>query len=360
MPSAAERSLRNGGEVDTMAESIAACDYVRRSRASIGGRAGHKEWQHFAILAPEVDLLVNFSCCDDNRPGAAPGAELPRLVLLARTHEWVGDVETYAQDEVQIVGGRIDLRFRNNHLRFDGGVFDIAATLQEHAISVHLRLRPVTAPAFVPSIPMLDGPPLHWVVVPRLETRGTLSVDGRRYVLDGAPAYHDHNWGYFLWGHDVAWEWGFVLPDDAAVPWCTAFVRLTDRARTMALAHKLLLWRGTELVRVFREEVMELQSSPSYLRPQHIFKFPRAMALVAPELATDVPASVRTRAAAGGEWIECHCEAQDLAQVLIPSETELGVTIFNEVSARTRVEGCIDGERIAFSGRSILEFIRYV
>ena len=50
----------------------------------------------------------------------------------------------------------------------------------------------------------------------------------------------------------------------------------------------------------------------------------------------------------------------DVSQVLIPSETELGVTIFNEVLGRSRVHGRIAGEEIDFSGNSVVEHIRYV
>jgi hypothetical protein len=348
-----------GAPTAAIGKMIAATDYVRRSPFSIGGRRGHKEWQHFAILAPGVDLLVNFSCCDDMRATARMGAEWPRLVLLVRTDTWDGDVENHAMTDARIRGGRVDLAFGHNRLVFHDGVFDISATLQERPISVELRLTPVTMPAFVPSVPMLDGPPLHWLVVPRLHTSGRLTIGGRIYDLQGAPAYHDHNWGHFLWGHDVAWEWGFVLPDDPVVPWCLTFVRLTDRARTTALSHKLLLWRRTEAVRVFREGALTLETDLSYLQPPTVFKIPRALALVAPELPTDVPRSVETHATDGQDWLTCRCEAEDLGQVLIPSETELGVTIFNEVSARATVRGRVGGEAIAFAGRSILEFIRY-
>lgn len=343
-----------------LAALIAGTDFVRRSPASVGGPGAHKEWEHFVVLAPGVDLLVNFSCCDDERPGAAPTDELPRLVLLARTDHWDGDVETFPAAASRIAGGRIDFTLGRNRLVFHDGVFEIDAALHERPIAVQLRLTPLTTPAFVPSVPMLDGPPLHWAVVPRLHTQGRLWMDGREYVLDGAPAYHDHNWGRFLWGHDVAWDWSFVLPVDAACPWCLTFVRLTDRARTRTLAQKLLLWEGDELRHVFREGEVEVELHEGFLRPPRVFKIPRAMALVAPEMATDVARGIRARATAATNWIECDFAANDVAQVLIPSESDLGATIFNEVIGRTQVRGCIDGRPVDFEGRSVVEVIRYV
>jgi len=342
-----------------IAALIAGTDFARRSPARVGGPAGHKEWEHFVVLAPDVDLLVNFSCCDDERPGAPAGAELPRLVLMARADHWDGDVDTFPADATRIVGGRIDFTLGPNRLLFRDGAFEITAELRDRPMRVQLRLTPLTTPAFVPSVPMLDGPPLHWAVVPRLRVEGSLWMDGREHVLDGAPAYHDHNWGRFLWGHDVAWDWSFVLPTDADCPWCLTFVRLTDRGRTRTLARKLLLWEGEELRHVFREDEVEIDLLDGFLRPAQVFKIPRPMALVAPELATDVARGIRARAAAGGDRIECNFLANDVAQVLIPSESDLGVTIFNEVLGRTQVHGVIDGRPIEFAGRSVVEAIRY-
>ena len=286
---------------------------------------------------------------------------MPPLELAAGATaavRWHGDVENFAGGDAVIRGGSLDLDFAHNRLRFTDA-FAIDVELREHPIRLALRLRPTTMPAFVAGIPMLEGPPLSWAVVPRLEVAGTLAIDDRRYALDGALAYHDHNWGHFLWGHDVAWEWGFVLPEHSDVPWCVTFVRLTNRSRTLALAHKMLVWRGVDLTRVFREGEISVATSLGFLRRPAVFKIPRPLALTAPGTLTDVPAWTETTAAADGDELECRCEADDVAQVLIPSETELGVTIFNEVTARARVRGRIAGEPVDFVGRSIMEFIRY-
>jgi hypothetical protein len=84
------------------------------------------------------------------------------------------------------------------------------------------------------------------------------------------------------------------------------------------------------------------------------------MALVAPELAIDVPAGLVTEAASGPDRLRCACTVDDVAQVLIPSETGLGVTIFNEATARAHVRGVVDGTRVDFTGRAVMEFIRVV
>jgi hypothetical protein len=344
-------------EAQAISAAIVQSDYFRGSAAGIGGGA-HKEWQHFIILDAAFDLLVNFSWLDEVRPGAPPGSVFPRIVLLVRDHEWDGDVETFALREAHVVDGQLAADYRGNRLAFDDGAFRLEVRLQERPVALQLTLTPVTMPAYVPNVAMLDGPPMNWVVVPRLSAEGVLRVGARDYRLDGVPAYHDHNWGTFLWGNDISWEWGFVLPQRASIPWSMTFVRLTNRSRTVALMQNLLLWRGAHLVAIFRAREVAVRTALEHLQPRRVFKVPRVMALLAPEQSTDVPASWGLAARRGGNWVDVECEGREVAQVLIPSETRLGVTIFNEVSARSTVRGSFGGEAFAFEGRSIMEFIR--
>ena len=337
--------------------AISSVDHMRRS-PGFGPVRKHKEWQHFVILTPEIDLLVNFSSCDDVRPQAGEEAEFPRVIVLARTTHWDGDVDTFAVGECNIRGGLIDMTLAHNRLVFEDGCFHISVAMRQRPISMELRLVPRTVPVYVPRIRMIEGPLLNWTVVPRLDVYGTVNVGDRSIRLDGAPAYHDHNWGPFFWGHDCAWEWGFVLPDDPAVRWSLTFVRLADRARTKAIAQSLLLWKGDVLDRVFFEKQVDWRPSLEFLRLPRIFKVPRPMALLAPEAVADVPRRVEVTARNGDDWVEVHGEPYDLAQVLIPSEARLGVTIFNEAASRAVVRGRARGEDFSYTGKSTLEFIR--
>src|SRR5690606_5897731 len=46
--------------------------------------------------------------------------------------------------------------------------------------------------------------------------------------FEGAGAYHDHNWGRWYWGDEIAWDWGCLLASDGT---SIVFARTTDRAR---------------------------------------------------------------------------------------------------------------------------------
>ena len=345
--------------MDALARAVTRLDWFRRSPFAVGGRGGHKEWHHFCVLAPGLDLLVNFSFCDDVRPTAARGTELARLTVLVRdaTGTWDGDVIAFPPDAVRVVGGGIDVELGRNHLRFVDGAYDVEVALPGRALTAKLRLEPRTAPAFAPNIPLPDGPPLHWVLMPRLHASGRIAWGKHVTEFDDGMAYHDHNWGHFLWGHRFSWIWGFALPDDPASPWSLAFVRLMDRARTAVLAQGLFLWRGERQHRVFRDADVALTCDVRCLRGRPVLKVPRVMGLLAPDVLSDVPRRVEMTAEADGDVLAWRFDAADGVQVVLPSDTDMGVTIINEVAGRLRLEGFVGGERVTMDGRAVCEFL---
>ena len=94
-----------------------------------------------------------------------------------------------------------------------------------------------------------------------------------------------------------------------------------------------------------------------FLRPKRVLKIPRVMALLSPGAATDVPSWVEMRAQGDGDRLVYRFEAEDLAQVVIPSDTELDVTIINEVTGRSSLEGRLRGEKLSVEGRAVCEFL---
>jgi len=81
------------------------------------------------------------------------------------------------------------------------------------------------------------------------------------------------------------------------------------------------------------------------------------MALLSPDVPTDVPQSVRLHAEAEGDRVDYEFTPDDVGQVVIPNETDLGVTVLNEATGRSSIHGEIRGERFAADGRSVFEFL---
>ncbi len=337
-------------------------DRVRRVPRASAGEGGHKEWFHYCIYGDGFDLLVNFSLVDElhgRPPEEGPRArryEAARLTMLARERRWIGDVDRWSADVVHAPAGSREVRLGPHRMRWGGGVYHLRAALRDEPVAIDAVLRPVTMPSIVHNVTVRDGPPINWLVIPRLLASGTVTIDGRVHRFADVPAYHDHNWGRFRWGRDFAWEWGFGLPRDPADPWSFVFVRLSDRAHTRVMMQGVFLWRGAREQRVLRGSEISVVRR-GQLRQERIAKTPRAMALIAPGRAIDVPERLEIRADTGDTRFEADFVSHEAAQVIIPNDDDLGVTIINEVAGRLSVRGTVRGEDFAVECPTIFEFL---
>ena len=277
------------------------------------------------------------------------------VILLVQDGAWDGDVCEIPFRDVQLSPGRIDLRFGQNRLYFHDGVFRISVALESRPLTLELQIRPITYPLLRSRAP-IGGGGIDWLVVPRLQANGTVICDRNVHRLVDAPAYHDHNWGYWLWGQDFAWEWGFALPAQSATPWSLVYDRMSNRGRGQAQELKLCLWKDDRLVRIFAHDDITIGRQGHVVRRQ-VPKFPRIMALVAPEMTTDVPRCLEIEAFSGSDHLHCHFEAEQVAQIVVPNETDLGETIINEVTGKISARGNVKGDPVEIEGKGFFEFL---
>ncbi len=349
----------------TIAAALRRLDWFRRSPARLGGPGEHKEWQHFLVHTPQVHLLVNFNLIDD--PWTAlpqrPSEEVARLIVLARTHTskgtgWDGDTERFEPAQVEVPVGQLDARFGNNRMSFVDGRYRLSIALRDRPIAAELELIPTSLPAIANNQPLAPQRTLSWLFVPRLLAQGWIEVAGQRLLVDRAPAYHDHNWGHFVWGDDFSWEWGSALPWSESNPWSVVYMRMSDRARTHASCQGLYLWRGQTPGRIFRDHELRVHLGGRFFRSRFL-QIPRVMALLCPRSSADLPERLEVHASAGEDRVELCFEPEDLAQVVMPDEARLiGVTALNEVSGPVRVHGRVGGETVELEGPGVFEFIR--
>lgn len=344
-------------QVETIPALVERTDGVRSTPLPAGPDATwQKEWFHFAILGPGVHAILNFSATGDTRPAAAPGGRLFRTILLVHDGAWSGGVDTIPARDATF-GPGLHLRLGQNTGWFDEGRFLLSSALEREPVGISVTARPVTRPLLLASERALKEGWISWAVIPRLVSRGSIVVGRRVHRLERTLLYHDHNWGRWLWGHDFSWEWGFGLPDEPTVPWSLVFDRTSDRARARASALTLAVWKGATMVHRFRPE--EIRVHPEGRAPtDRVRKFPPVMALIASALTTDVPARLHVEADAGRNRLALAYEVEDLAQIVVPNETDLGVTVINETVGRVRAEGTIHGDAVRMEGRGHFEFLR--
>ena len=337
-----------------IARTLAETDHFRRAPGP-GGAPDFKEWQHFLVRAPGLELLVNFSLQHDLHREGAP--ELARLIVLARTDRWRGGLDTYASD-FTAPAGALSARLGASTLDLRGGAYHLDFAHPRAAIAGRLELHPLTTPALSHNIRLAPGRHLSWLMVPRLAAHGVVHVAGRRFDLAGDPAYHDHNWGHFRWGDDFAWEWGSGLPRDPASPWSLIFVRMADRARTRAHSQGLFLWRGADHHRFFRDRDLRVTAAGAADR-RGVFKLPPVLAVLHPGDLADVPRRLDVECAADGDRVHMSFEPSDVAQLLIPDERRSDrLVILNEACGRLHLRGEVRGESIDLEGDGVFEFIR--
>jgi hypothetical protein len=339
-----------------IARAVDEGNFLRRSSAAFSGQQGHKEWLHFAVHGDGVSLLLNFSVVDDTHDTACRGSATGRVTCLVHTDGWQGDVDTYSHGTFQARGGALSMRFGTQVVEFRDGAFHISVRLRRCPIAIELSLRPEALPSESHDVFFDDCPSMSWVVVPRLRAEGYVEVQGRRHTLDGAPAYHDHNWGYFRWGGNFVWEWGYGLPRREEDEFSLVFVRFMDRGRFSDLMRGILVWKGRRQARIFRGEDVRIRHE-GLLAARNPYKLPKPMALVAPGSASDVPKRLVVEAESRGDRIAFSFEALDVAQIIAPNDGDLGVTIINEVTGELTADGVVGGERVHLAGRSTFEFL---
>jgi hypothetical protein len=339
-------------------------DYVRGAGLRLNDAIGYREWLHFCFTREDLDVLVNFSLSDDTRPAAGPDAERARLVCIVRGvdrrrsqgHAWDGDVDEFDAEEVRVRRGSVDLRLGESSVRYDGDVIRVVVRCRRRPIAIDLTLSPVTVPSIINDMVLSDGLPAHWFLVPRLLASGTLVVDGRRIAVENVAAYHDHNWGYFRWGRDFAWVWGYGHPASADATWSITFGRQTNRAGGIDFVRGLAMWKDARQWRLFDTGDVELREE-GLLRSAETLTLPRSMALLVPGRPAGVPAKLCGRASARGDVVEFEFRAEHVSRILLPNDDDLGLTVINEVSGEVLLEGTVHGERVEGRGRAIVEFL---
>ena len=335
-------------------------DFWRRSPASVGGPAGHKEWSYFCVLGDDVQLVTAFSIMDRSprADGSTGCVEEARVTILARgsDRQWNGDIELSDPAGVAIQAGRVDARFGRNELRFSGGAYRIRAEVGP-SLGASLVLRPTARPALTRSVPLGATDPMQWFVVPRLEASGEVRIGNRVHTVAGSPADHDHNWGRFTWGGDFAWEWGIALAPPG-LPWSLVYYRITDRGRHQVGSQGLLLWRADRHQRTFRDGELAIRSHGLHRRGIAV-RLPRIMRLAVPGCASDIPQRLEVSARSGEDVIEVTFEVEDCAQICLPQDADdYGITAISECPARALVTGRLNGAGVRFECRAVLEFNR--
>jgi hypothetical protein len=336
-------------------------DHWRRTPSARRGGVGNKEWHHFCVLGKGVDLVLNWSLMEGIQTGEGRLDECGRLTILARGRNgWRGGIERFGAEDVAVKAGSIEAAFGPNRMRFDGRVYRLDVKFEQPEIEARLALEPLVTPALTDPLRLGRGGTMRWLVVPRLRVSGWVIIEGRRYAIEDAPGYHDHDWGQFQWGGGFAWSWAAALPRDLSNPWTITATQVTDEHRLQLFTNSVVVWRGADLARGFRREGITTSNRGcvSALAGARPLRVPAAMWLAAPGEAFDIPKWHEVRAEGQGDVIELELEVLDYSQIAIPSDANDDATaILSEIRTEARAHGRIRGERVSLRGPALLELL---
>jgi hypothetical protein len=170
------------------------------------------EWHYFnLVVAPNEWWYVTYLIGGEVQPPSGTASRWGGQLLV--THRQPdGRYQRFhlpvPPARIEFDTSRADLTLGESSVRQRNGKYHIRARIpgrtQPLRIDVTLTPRPNR---YFPPVELRAGEFLSGYVVPALDATasGTICSGSRCRSFDGAPAYHDHNWG--VW-RDVTWEWG--------------------------------------------------------------------------------------------------------------------------------------------------------
>lgn len=339
-------------EVVAVSAVLSATDFLRTPVLAVVDPTGFKEWQHFVIHGRGCHVLVNFSLAAHC---SADGHHItPRVVVIAHDDRWTGKVETYDDDAFEVSGDLANLVIGGNRMTVDTDGYLVRIELP--GITGELRFTATSQPFVVNNQPVGHGR-MCWLFVPRLRADGRLTIGDRDHAFDAEYAYHDHNWGRFLWGDDFGWTWGTILPTESDEKWSMVFLQMTDRRRLRFLSQALYVWYDHRPAAIFRHAAVTVRSHGSLRRPADC-TLPPPMRLLLDGQVPGVPDRLEIDAARGDDTVHVEFRPSSLARLAHPSEVALDrVTVLCETGGTARMRGRIGGRDLDVTAAAMFEFL---
>jgi hypothetical protein len=345
--------------METLYGALGIVDRAHRPHAGAANAAAYKEWYHFNVMDPgqRVDLIVNLSLAGDV---LSIGRGRTDVIALAHVggNVWHGGIDSFEGTAAHVAERELDIRVGDSSVVCREGLYHVSVAMRDRDLATQLRLAPHSEPMLVWNDTPIGSGSINWLIVPHLLARGDLRAGDREIVFDGACAYHDHNWGHWRWGEDLAWTWGFATEmskDVHAGRAVVVFDRTSDRTDTTAVEQTLAVWQQEKLTKLFVRRMLRARRSGRF--GERIRRVPGAMNLVASGKVLDVPAALEVSARDGEDWIDAVYHVEAAVQIAIPSEFGFGVVGLNETFGMMTIEGMIGGAPLAYQARACFEFM---
>ena len=319
--------------------------------------ARFSEWHHFNFNDDEHGLygIFNLALSGNiyNPREARAGVS---LVVYDWRKGWHGTVNLYPLREAQFAAGSIELRIGENSVKYKKDCYQVRASLRDRSIELNATFIPEATPVRLDNI----GGRVSTFVAPRMAIKGGIVINGRSYSLDGAVGYHDHNWGYWHWGKDIGWDWGYILQSGPqrkkpSVPSISiVFGRVTDANHKAKSDLVLIAWMEGKFSQAFMDKAVSI-SYAGELSGVRIPRIPGPMDLLDPRRPTGIPKQIKIEVEEDDDRLLMLLEVEGATQFLIPHPVWKAVTTITEMVGTYTVKGEIRGHPFNFSYRGFAE-----
>lgn len=266
---------------------------------------------------------------------------------------WVGNIESKSYGEATLGSASIGLERVGLAVHSPTGVLAASVRDTRHALVVNLTATPTALPVVVEERLPFGSGWISWYAVPRLTLEGEWLVGHERMNLSEASAYRDHNWGRWLWGDDMGWEWGcFLAPRPGA-----AFVLslLTDRLHRH-LGRPSLTVQAGDSRRTFSGDSVRLEYGGTL--EGAMLRIPGALAALHQDRAhVQLPKTLRIDAGDGIDRVTVEFTARTAAQLIAADPSARGYSFIHEIPGEFTYTGLLSGLEIEGSGLGVLEHV---
>ena len=328
-------------------------DFLRPPPPFDPSAPAYKDWLHLNIIdhTSRSVALVNVSL------HGAPSDPRSRAVGTALVHVagigWLGNLEVIGLLEAAL--GVSSIGLRNVGLTVDPLTAHVAASVRDGQGAFDLRAdaTPDCRPILVEQHLPLGRGWISWYAVPRLNVSGTWTAGGMTRTLNGASAYHDHNWGRWHWGDDFGWEWACLLAPQPGP--CFVLSRTTDRAHLHCGPPSLTVCMG-DLHRTFRGSSVRLDYSGQLEQP--LRRLPGALAALHQDRAQPrLPGRLEVRVDDGIDRFRISFQPRAAAQLVAADPIVRGYGFIHELPGEFVCSGRVGATSIDGEGLGVLEHV---
>ncbi|MEV0290711.1 hypothetical protein AB0H36_41835 [Kribbella sp. NPDC050820] len=316
--------------------------------------ASYKDWLHLNVFdaATGIAIVLNGAvqgAADDPRAVVSTTALVHHAGRWSTYHETVSRSQTTITERTLAVGDQLVVQLDP----VSGGM----TTTFRHptsGLAVHIEAVPRTRVIqTVAPMPFGSGW-IAWRATPLLRSKGYMEAPGRRISLDDALAYHDHNWGRWHWGEDIGWEWAAWPSEHGAL----VMSRATDRAHGQGAANVTIALpaRHGWLNRSYGGSSVEVRLAS--WRRGCSRRLPGAMAALHAERSSPrLPGTIELRVDDGFDRMTARLQVEDAIQLIVADPQLPGYSYIHEMFGPFRASGMRGGERFAFHGRGVFEYV---